>query len=131
MFGESAGASLTWIMSTMSSAPSLMKAALAESRDGALFQYNTTYYQQGQQYAQALGCNLTDVSFGSVQAFSSSYLTDTTGRLHASNQSLYATSPARSLHQRDSRSHPQAGSLSWTAKLFPFSRRQSLPGSHS
>ena len=62
VFGESAGAGLVWIMSTMPNAPSLMKAAIAESGAGAPIQYNTTYFQQGQQYAQALGCNVTDVS---------------------------------------------------------------------
>ena len=47
-------------MSTMPSAPSLMKAAIAESGAGLGTQDDTSYYAQGQEYAQALGCNTTD-----------------------------------------------------------------------
>ncbi|KAK4695661.1 hypothetical protein P7C71_g2123, partial [Lecanoromycetidae sp. Uapishka_2] len=54
VFGESSGAAITWIMSTMSSAPSLMKAAIAESGAGLGTQDNTTFYAWGQEYAQNL-----------------------------------------------------------------------------
>ena len=62
VFGESAGAGLAWIMSTMSSAPSLMKAALAESGAGALIPYGATFQQYGAEFAQKLGCSGSDVS---------------------------------------------------------------------
>ncbi|MCJ1227707.1 hypothetical protein MMC12_004365 [Toensbergia leucococca] len=60
IFGEFSGAAITWIMSTMSSAPSLMKAAIAESGAGSGIQDNSSYYAQGQEYAKAVGCNTTD-----------------------------------------------------------------------
>ncbi|CAF9925465.1 hypothetical protein IMSHALPRED_006481 [Imshaugia aleurites] len=62
VFGESSGAAITWIISTMPSAPSLMNAAIAESGAGLGTQDNISYFAQGQEYAQALGCNTTDIS---------------------------------------------------------------------
>ena len=62
VFGESAGAGLTWIMSTMSSAPSLMKAAVVESGAGELIPQGIAFQQYGAEFAQKLGCSTSDVS---------------------------------------------------------------------
>ena len=43
-----------------------MNAAIAESGAGLGTQDNISYFAQGQEYAQALGCNTTDASLTST-----------------------------------------------------------------
>ncbi|KAI9777744.1 MAG: hypothetical protein M1835_005160 [Candelina submexicana] len=62
VFGESAGAGLAWILSTLSDAPSKMKAAVSQSGAGAILPSNTQYKRLGQGYADSLGCQSTDIA---------------------------------------------------------------------
>ncbi len=62
MFGESAGAELAWILSTLSIAPSKMKAVISESGAGTILASNTQFQKVGQRYADLLGCQTADVS---------------------------------------------------------------------
>ncbi|KAI9724523.1 MAG: hypothetical protein M1812_000591 [Candelaria pacifica] len=62
VFGESAGAELAWILSTLSDAPAKMKAALSESGAGTILPSNKQYEPLGQGYADSLGCNASDIA---------------------------------------------------------------------
>jgi carboxylesterase type B len=62
VFGQSAGAALTWILSSLPQAPTLMNAAIAESGSGRNLLTNAEYQGFGKEYAKILGCDVTDVS---------------------------------------------------------------------
>ena len=62
LFGQSAGARLTWIVSSLPQASSLVNAAIPESGAGRALVTNDEYQAYGVIYANALGCNVTDVN---------------------------------------------------------------------
>jgi len=63
LFGESAGAGLAWIVSTLDVAPSILNAALSESGVGIVLPTISSYesFPCGQ-FAQNIGCNTSDVN---------------------------------------------------------------------
>lgn len=61
VFGQSARAALTWILSSLPQAPTLINAAIAESGSGRNLLINAEYQGFGKENAKALGCNVTDV----------------------------------------------------------------------
>jgi carboxylesterase type B len=61
LFGQSAGAVLTWILSSFPQSPTLISAAISESGAGRALTTKEQYQTFGQTYANALGCNVTDV----------------------------------------------------------------------
>lgn len=61
VFGQSAGAGLTWILSALPQSPKLMSAAISESGAGRILASKEQYQIFGQAYASSLGCNVTDV----------------------------------------------------------------------
>lgn len=60
MFGQSAGATNTFVIATLPQAPRLINAAIAESGGGRDAELNSTIQSLGAAYAQNLSC--TDVS---------------------------------------------------------------------
>jgi hypothetical protein len=61
LFGQSAGAVLTWILSSLPQSPKLISAASFESGAGRTLGTRDQYQSFGQSYASALGSNVTDV----------------------------------------------------------------------
>ncbi|KAF3912557.1 Cholinesterase [Dactylellina cionopaga] len=62
LFGQSAGAWDTWIVSTLPSAPSLMRGVALHSGAGVDFQTNASAQLAGSLYATTANCSVTDVS---------------------------------------------------------------------
>jgi carboxylesterase type B len=63
LFGESAGATNTYILSTLPQAPSLFKSAIWESGAGPQLATPEVANTLGTSYASKLNCTTTDVSF--------------------------------------------------------------------
>lgn len=62
LIGQSAGAEDVFIIATLPQAPSLFKAAIAESIPNTQLMFNSTLQSTGASYAQALNCGVSDVS---------------------------------------------------------------------
>ncbi|KAI9744274.1 MAG: hypothetical protein M1818_002426 [Claussenomyces sp. TS43310] len=62
LWGQSAGADNTYVISTLPQAPSLFRAAIAESSDGRLSVTNASIQADGARYAQSLGCGISDIA---------------------------------------------------------------------
>ncbi|KAK6541863.1 hypothetical protein TWF694_007641 [Orbilia ellipsospora] len=62
LFGQSAGAYDSWIISTLPQAPSLMRAAALLSGGGVDFQTNSSAQIAGAQFAGLVNCSTTDAS---------------------------------------------------------------------
>jgi carboxylesterase type B len=61
LFGQSAGAVLTWILSSLPQIPQLISSGVSESGAGRTLATKEQYQKFGQTYASALGCNIKDV----------------------------------------------------------------------
>ena len=62
LIGQSAGAEDAFIIATLPQAPSLFRAAISESIPNTQLMFNSTIQSSGVSYAQALNCNVSDVS---------------------------------------------------------------------
>jgi para-nitrobenzyl esterase len=62
LFSQSAGSGMAWIVSSLPQAMSLINAAIPESGAEQTLVMKDKYQAYGVIYANALGCNITDVS---------------------------------------------------------------------
>ena len=80
LFGQSAGAFDTFTVATLPQAPTLFKAAIAESGGGRDAELTNTINTLGARYAKGLGCSIDDVSnaFPNTHSRGGQIISDTT-----------------------------------------------------